>query len=721
MESLKKFYFFVLTFLLLTSYGFSQGLNSVSTPDGIIVFAAGDNGLILKSTNAGDNWSEYNLGAESYKSVSTFGDDVWFAGTNGKVTKTLKNASPFSFFQAPTANTLNSINFINNSVGYVCGNGGVVYKTVNGGVNWTAANTGLPNVNWKSISFRDANNGIVAGDNGNVYITNNGGTSWTVQNTGLTRNLLKAKAFATGYVVSGEWGALAIYNGSAWSVVNTRTVSDIRGITGSSLTDIHICGGGGFIRNNTNNDARFYTFEINPMQANLVDIQYFNATIGFAVSSLNKAVIRTTNGGTAWTLTGGTTVSRTWQNKLTATSGIGNTLCRHSRNRDAMYVTYGSNIYVSWNRGDNWTQIASWGSLGSRAHSFYVNPLDTNIMMAAVVSTPDKIIRSTNHGQTWSTILSQNFSNYGQPLEQDQNNPNNYYFAPDNGGFWKSSNAGANFTEISGNYPFRSPCDVLVMWDSSNVIFVGDGVTGSGQAKIFRSSNGGVNWTDIRTVRASETPSLCNTVFDLNKIFATEWSGDSVYRSTNGGLSFQNIRGNGFSGWASDICHEDPNFVYIGNYGPASAFTLDNTVNWITGVTGMNNSGAGVMVPERGWIISQQTSNLYKMNITYTTPTVLLNIVEVLPGVPESFELSQNFPNPFNPETNIKFNIPVSGNVSLKVFDISGKEVSTLINEVKPAGYYEVTFNGSNLSSGVYFYRLESNSFNVTRKMLLVK
>jgi len=370
MGSLKKFYYFIFSFVLLTTAAYSQGLNSVSTPDGIIIFAAGDNGLILKSTNAGDNWMEYNLGADNYKSVSTFGDDVWFAGTNGKVTKTLKNSSPFSFFQVPTANNLNSVNFISNSVGFVCGNSGAVYKTVNGGANWTLANTGLPTVNWKSISFRDANNGIVAGDNGNVYITTNGGTSWTSQTTGISRNLLKAKAFSNGYAVSGEWGSLAVYNGSSWTSVNTRTVSDIRGITGSSLTDIHICGGGGFIRNNSNNDARFYTFEINPMQANhtfeinpmqanLSDIQYYNASIGFAVNNQNKAVIRTTNGGTSWTLTGGTTVSRNWQNKLTANNGIGNTLVKHSRNRDAMYVTYGSNIYVSWNRGDNWSQIAT--------------------------------------------------------------------------------------------------------------------------------------------------------------------------------------------------------------------------------------------------------------------------------------------------------------------------------------------------------------------------
>ncbi len=91
-----------------------------------------------------------------------------------------------------------------------------------------------------------------------------------------------------------------------------------------------------------------------------------------------------------------------------------------------------------------------------------------------------KVIRTTNYGVNWNTILSMNFSNYGMPLEMDQNSPSVYYFAPDGGGFYRSSDNGASFSEISGNYPFRSPCDIIVMYDSSNIIFVADGVTGSG-------------------------------------------------------------------------------------------------------------------------------------------------------------------------------------------------------------------------------------------------
>ena len=94
---------------------------------------------------------------------------------------------------------------------------------------------------------------------------------------------------------------------------------------------------------------------------------------------------------------------------------------------------------------------------------------------------------------------------------------------------------------------------------------------------------------------------------------------------------------------------------------------------------------------------------------------------EVNIGVPSNFSLSQNYPNPFNPTTNLEFGISELGFVSLKVYDISGKEVMTLVNEQKDPGYYSVSFNGANLSSGIYFYTIQAGSFVSTKKMTLIK
>jgi hypothetical protein len=97
------------------------------------------------------------------------------------------------------------------------------------------------------------------------------------------------------------------------------------------------------------------------------------------------------------------------------------------------------------------------------------------------------------------------------------------------------------------------------------------------------------------------------------------------------------------------------------------------------------------------------------------------NEVETLVSIPEKFELSQNYPNPFNPSTKIKYQIATTNPVSLKIYDVLGNEVATLVNEMQSTGNYEVTFDASSLSSGTYFYKLQSGSFVVTRKMILIK
>ena len=90
-------------------------------------------------------------------------------------------------------------------------------------------------------------------------------------------------------------------------------------------------------------------------------------------------------------------------------------------------------------------------------------------------------------------------------------------------------------------------------------------------------------------------------------------------------------------------------------------------------------------------------------------------------NIPGDFSLSQNYPNPFNPSTSITYSLPRSSHVVLKVYNILGKEVITLVNEEKPAGNYKVVFNGSNLTSGVYFYKVQAGSFVSTKKFVLLK
>jgi len=104
-----------------------------------------------------------------------------------------------------------------------------------------------------------------------------------------------------------------------------------------------------------------------------------------------------------------------------------------------------------------------------------------------------------------------------------------------------------------------------------------------------------------------------------------------------------------------------------------------------------------------------------------TIPIDYLVDVQRLPEIPNSFNLSQNYPNPFNPSTSIEFSVPKTTKVSLKIYDLLGKELAVLLNERKSPGNYRATFNASNLASGIYIYRLETDEFKDTKKLMFIK
>jgi hypothetical protein len=100
---------------------------------------------------------------------------------------------------------------------------------------------------------------------------------------------------------------------------------------------------------------------------------------------------------------------------------------------------------------------------------------------------------------------------------------------------------------------------------------------------------------------------------------------------------------------------------------------------------------------------------------------VITEVQQLSNTFPESFSLGQNYPNPFNPTTTIDFEVKKSGLVSLRIFNLLGQEVATLVNEIRPAGTYRVSFNAGSLTTGVYFYRLTADNFTQTKRMLLIR
>jgi outer membrane protein assembly factor BamB len=154
--------------------------------------------------------------------------------------------------------------------------------------------------------------------------------------------------------------------------------------------------------------------------------------------------------------------------------------------------------------------------------------------------------------------------------------------------------------------------------------------------------------------------------------------------------------------------------VSNGGFNDGALYLLDQGFNiiWSQPVTSINNSGPAVLSNYAFAVAGNGTT----MNIYHAFVGITGNNSEV-----NGYSLAQNYPNPFNPGTSIRYQTRQAGFVKLTVFNSAGEEVSTLVNRIQPAGEYEISFDGSGLTSGVYFYRLETEGFSDTKKMLLVK
>ena len=268
-----------------------------------------------------------------------------------------------------------------------------------------------------------------------------------------------------------------------------------------------------------------------------------------------------------------------------------------------------------------------------------------------------------------------------------------------------------NVGTSNNTWPFGQPAGKASNWLFLPGAFANPTPLPSGQAitdVYFYVTTGGTRtYTNFQILMAQTTLTNLTT----GQFYAGPW--DTVYTSASLPLSWTSLS------WSTPITLDTPFpydttkslVVFVGQCsGPGTGMYI-RLNNAPGGIKRVNSVGGCPFVPIGG---GAATVN-FGVNVTpFSGITPVSNI-------PDKFSLSQNYPNPFNPTTNIQFDLPKQGFVSLKVYDVVGKEVATLVNEVKNVGIYDVTFDGANLSSGIYFYRLEVNDFVAVKKMLLVK
>ena len=238
------------------------------------------------------------------------------------------------------------------------------------------------------------------------------------------------------------------------------------------------------------------------------------------------------------------------------------------------------------------------------------------------------------------------------------------------------------------------------LWMYNAVSGYGFGV-GSAKADFYNVATGNQQLNSI-----TFTPSIATDTLkfqDAYCTFATENDQLQILTSTNGGTNYTQLvmLNGGVSG-------------QLVSAPPQTASFTPTAAQWIRQKFGLPVGTNKVQFNA----ITAFGNNLYIDSICIKHTVSGISIYE---GIPKNFSLSQNYPNPFNPVTKINFALPKSGFVTLKIYDMLGREIRTLVNEVKSAGNFSVDFNASELSSGIYFYRLETNGFSDIKKMMLIK
>jgi photosystem II stability/assembly factor-like uncharacterized protein len=240
----------------------------------------------------------------------------------------------------------------------------------------------------------------------------------------------------------------------------------------------------------------------------------------------------------------------------------------------------------------------------------------------------------------------------------------------------------------------------------NNNIFAG---TWSG---VFRSSNDGTTWQ-----RVGSTTSFVITTMAVNSkgyIFAGS-SNYGIFRSTDNGMNWVPKNTAMFDSLVSNLIVNSKDIIYTSTSMGVFYSTNDGN-SWVP-ISGVTSRVSFLTFDNDNYLYAgTQNGKVYRSKISTST-----GVNTITNQMPNTFELYQNYPNPFNPTTTIEYQIPSQSFIVLKIFDLLGREVATLINEKKDAGSYSVQWNASKQSSGVYFYQLSAEGFVNIKKLIFLK
>lgn len=608
-------------------------------------------------------------------------DTGYAAGDSNRVSKSTNGGESWANVNLPGASKkIYNLNFINPLTGWASctGDANKLYKTTDAGANWTAKLS--HSETFYGLDFVGDSIGFISGTGNQIGRTTNQGTNWSFVsfNTAVWNSVDFLNA-STGLMCGTDGKIAKSTNGGVnWTLAGTsgtsQVLNSIKMITSTKAVAV---GDSGRILYSSNGGVN-WSFQESGITQKLREIQNSDS-LNFAVCGDEGVYLYSSNGGIKWNRRKGITPNNLYS------------ISEPLRESDVIIGGKDGMMFK-----DNNSKFKY--DISNRTYKLRIAPTVGTWQMMDTL--PKPLAEIFNSSATTREQLA--FVAGGLTLSDSVSN-SVYYFNARINRWFSTTSLGRQLSEGS-----------LVSMNDSQMVYVG----GRKHDTEFSSS----------TYRAK-------IIYDASGVGLITWTTGASYPIggvfAHGGMAFKSAGVAVFVGGNVVVHHDasapfDNAFKY--NFRDDQFFSLDRTILPIchTGIDGFEISLPGSdnngVVPVGIYAPGGMTGNNYNLTDAiqvYKNPDIT-NINENISEV-KDFHLEQNYPNPFNPFTTIAFVLREKGFVKLYVYDLTGKVVSVIVNQSMQAGRHEVNFNGINLASGIYFYKLTANDFIDVKKMVLVK
>jgi photosystem II stability/assembly factor-like uncharacterized protein len=706
------------------------------------IYAIGNKGTFIKTTDRGATWIvQHKAGriAGIPVQASDLRDAYFFdqntgivTGTYGSIFRTTNGGITFDSTNNPTpANTtVTSVSFINNLTGYAI-SGLTNYrllKSTDGGMNWFSAPGSPPYSNPYHVRAFTENKIMVFNQLGDVCITTNGGIIWNTYPIGSQVNFYKSyfTDANTGYAC-GDWGRCRYTTDGGFTWTNMSGVLFDRNIHFFDIkvrgNVVYMTGNSNFVWCSTNLGTTWDSLEFISPFVLLPWINYFYGIDFLATSDTMVAV--GSRGSVHQVLSSARTPLSQYLKAgslrdIWASQSSGLIIAAGSPSSATASLTTHDQIMRSTNNGANWTVIIP--APNSTADFYSLDMIDENT--GYVCGTKSAVYKTTNGGASWDSLVIPNMPAGLTLSDVDFVNAQtgwifSRYLTGYDSTIYKTTNGGANWFKQKLNTSVSSENSVF----SACMVDENKGWLLNSKPRPWKTTNGGTNWDSTKL----GDNYLAGSLYDIKMLDAMTGyccgSNNKVYKTTNGGATPWTNTGYSSTTVITNYTCEVRSpleCVVMGTYGTVY-YTTNGGVSWTR-----NNPGGSVsdiygsyLTPDgKLYAVTLLESNIHKNSVMFS-----VGINEPGISLPDKYELMQNYPNPFNPSTVIRFTLPKAGYVTLKLYDVSGREVMSVIsNQFVNPGVNEKLLDGSNLPSGIYFCSLTvDNKLTGTRKMILLR